>query len=112
MLIARATDAVRARAADRGSALTVDAPDDLPAVVADPQRITQVLHNLLTNALTHTPAGGRITVKAWAEPDGMVAFSVADTGVGIAPEDLPHVFERFYRADSSRSARPAAAAWG
>jgi two-component system OmpR family sensor kinase/two-component system sensor histidine kinase BaeS len=73
----------------------------LPYVQADPDRLTQVLDNLLTNALRHT-AGGTITVSG--EPlDAHVRISVKDTGEGIEPEDLAHVFDRFYRADDSRS---------
>jgi signal transduction histidine kinase len=66
------------------------------------RRISQVLGNLLTNALRHTPPGGRVTLSARAI-GGAVEVTVADTGVGIPPEDLPYIFERFWRGDKSRS---------
>lgn len=101
-VIDRAVEAIRARVEARGVALQVDLPEDLPLVDIDPHRIGQVLRNLLDNALTHTPPGGEIAIAAHA--DGQwVTVSVQDTGSGIAPEDLPYVFERFYRADKSRS---------
>jgi PAS domain S-box-containing protein len=71
-------------------------------VTADPDALRQVLTNLLDNALRHTPPGGRITVSLESAPGG-VAVAVADTGSGIAPEHLPRIFERFYRADPGRS---------
>jgi histidine kinase len=74
----------------------------LPAVKADPDRAAQALTNLLTNALRYTPAPGRVEVSVTRQ-DSMLAFQVRDTGIGIAPEDLPHLFERFYRVDKSRS---------
>jgi two-component system phosphate regulon sensor histidine kinase PhoR len=85
-----------------GLRLAVDCPADLPAVRADAERIEQVLINLLHNAVKFTPSGGEIEVSARKE-GGWVQFSVRDTGVGIQPEDLPRVFERFYKADQSRS---------
>jgi signal transduction histidine kinase len=77
-------------------------PEDLPSVLADVDRVVQVLSNLLSNALRHTPDGGRVVVKAEASGDE-VAFEVTDTGTGIAPEHLERVFERFYRVEKSRS---------
>ncbi len=77
-------------------------PDDLPAVYADPERVHQVLFNLLDNAVRFTPPGGRVTVTA-SRRNGAVDVAVADTGPGIPPEHLPRLFERFYRVNPARS---------
>jgi two-component system sensor histidine kinase BaeS len=74
-----------------------------PDVDADPARLAQVLRNLLANAIAHTPEGGSVEVTACFGGDGWVAFEVRDTGAGIAPEDLPRIFDRFYRADRART---------
>jgi signal transduction histidine kinase len=74
----------------------------LPRIRADQNRIDQVLGNLVRNALTHLPPGGLIRLEASTYPGG-VLFSVSDNGPGISPEELPYIFERFYRADRSRA---------
>ncbi|MGW2639947.1 sensor histidine kinase [Streptomyces sp. NPDC001348] len=81
--------------------------DGTPWLDADPVRMRQALGNLVSNALRHTPAGGDVTLAARRDGDGRegVVFTVADTGTGIAPDDLPHVFDRFWRAEKSRSRR-------
>jgi two-component system, OmpR family, sensor histidine kinase BaeS len=89
-------------AAAKGISLTAAAAPGLPAVQADPDRLRQVLVNLLANALQYTPAGGSVAVTASSSSEG-VAVRISDTGPGIAPEELPHIFDRFYRADKSRS---------
>jgi len=76
-------------------------PADLPPLRADAARLAQVLHNLLSNALRHTPPNGVITLSA-GRGDDQLWVSVSDTGEGISPEDLPHIFERLYRADRTR----------
>ncbi|MDQ3568987.1 MAG: ATP-binding protein [Actinomycetota bacterium] len=87
---------------EKGVELENAAPENLPPVSADGDRVVQVLTNLLGNALRHTPAGNRVAVEA--EPrENAVVFWVKDTGAGIPAGDLPHVFERFYRAEKSRS---------
>jgi len=80
-----------------GCRFVVDLPDRLPVVEADSERITQVLRNLLDNAVKYSPGGGLILVRAETRP-GEVLVSVADQGVGIAPEDLHQLFEKFFRA--------------
>lgn len=73
------------------------------SISADPGRLRQALGNLVGNALRYTPPGGRVTLSAAAGADGRATLTVADTGTGIAAEHLPHIFDRFYRADVSRS---------
>jgi signal transduction histidine kinase len=76
--------------------------DDLPPLDADTERLHQVLYNLVDNAVRYTPPGGRVTIAAHRH-NGSVLISVTDTGVGIEPEHLPRLFERFYRVDAARS---------
>jgi len=93
-----------ASAAERGVRLMTHMPAELPLVLADSDRIGQVLLNLVDNALRYTPPDGRITI-AGCVTSGAVTVDVIDTGEGIAADQLPHIFERFYRVDRSRSTR-------
>jgi signal transduction histidine kinase len=97
-----AADRLRPQFEDKSVNLNLDLPADLPQVRADPSRIIQVLLNLLGNALQFTPPSGHVTVRAWRDGREVVII-VQDTGIGISAEHLPHIFERFYRVDKSRS---------
>lgn len=101
-LLATAVTRLQSQFDDKEVNLTLDIVPDLPDIQADPTRLVQVLLNLLGNALQYTPAGGQVTVCAWQRGQELLV-SVTDTGIGIAIEHLPHIFERFYRVDKSRS---------
>ncbi len=95
-----ALDAVRPSAAARGVELCADLAGDLGAIHADPARLEQIVLNLLSNAVKFTESGGRVTLSARHEGASLV-IRVSDTGIGIDPEFLPHVFDRFRQADTS-----------
>jgi two-component system phosphate regulon sensor histidine kinase PhoR len=101
-LIGSAARRLKAQADRAGLQMNIDIKLTLPPVDADHGRIEQVLINLLHNAIKFTPPGGSITVSASSDDSG-VRISIADTGVGIPADDLPRVFERFYKADKARS---------
>ncbi len=101
-LIAPALKRLGAQAERSSLQLLSEPSDELPPVLADPDRIGQVLLNLLHNAIKFTSPGGRIVVSAVRQGE-MVAFQVRDSGIGIEPDDLPRIFERFYKADKARS---------
>ncbi|MEU4920513.1 HAMP domain-containing sensor histidine kinase [Streptomyces parvus] len=123
-LLGQVAAAHQARAENAGVTLAVTAPAPGPALSADPVRLRQAVGNLVSNAVRHTPEGGRVTLRAYAaerdasgpnasEEDcgtavtggGAVVIEVTDTGSGIPTDDLPHVFDRFWRAEKSRSRR-------
>jgi signal transduction histidine kinase len=79
----------------------LDFPGEFPVILADETRITQVLQNLLSNAVKYSPKGGEIRIAGMAQPEHVVVC-VSDQGPGIAPGDIPHVFDRFYRADEAQ----------
>lgn len=102
-LVSAAVDSVAEAYSAKEVSLVARVPTRLPNLLVDPDRIGQILGNLLDNALRHTPGGGTVTISATTSPrTGGVELSVADTGDGIAAEHLPHVFERFYRVDAAR----------
>jgi signal transduction histidine kinase len=96
-----AVTAVADRFATKRVTLETHIDADLPALMADPHRLGQVLGNLLDNALRHSVSGGRVDIAA-STNSGEIVLTVSDNGDGIAAEHLPHVFERFYRADTAR----------
>jgi two-component system sensor histidine kinase BaeS len=90
------------QAQEKGIDLRVESTGDLPEIEVDPERLTQVLSNLISNALRYTPTGGEIVLTAESD-DELTRLRVRDSGSGIAAEDIPHIFDRFYRSDTSRS---------
>lgn len=104
-ILGRAVSSYAVPAQHKQVDIQLEVPVELPAIEADADRPGQVLGNLVDNALRHTPCGGRIVCGLQPDHTGPVpgvVFSISDSGPGIAADDLPHVFERFYRADKSR----------
>jgi len=95
-LVFQATEKVRAAFRDQRLTLNVKVAPEVPRVLADPARLYLVFDNLLNNAFKYTPSGGMVSITARPE-DGMVRFTVEDTGIGIAPEYLGRIFEKFFR---------------
>ncbi len=103
-VVRETTEALAPLADERGVVLQTQVPDGLPPVDADPDRVRQVVQNLVENALRYTGKGGEVHITLHADNDG-VKLAVADTGGGISADDLPHIFEHFFRADRSRARR-------
>ncbi|GAB4282984.1 MAG: ATP-binding protein [Candidatus Promineifilaceae bacterium] len=105
-----ASERLRLQFEEKSVALTTDIPSNLPPVNVDVSRMTQVVLNLLGNALQYTPPGGQVSIRCSVSSnqpllntEHCLLITVKDTGIGIAPEHLPHIFERFYRVDKSRA---------
>lgn len=102
-LLKKVANAMRLTIQDSGHEMAVEAPDDLPQIVGDRERIEQVVVNILSNAVKYTPSGGHIRLAACALAGNRVRITVEDDGVGIPAADVPRLFERFYRVDKARS---------
>jgi signal transduction histidine kinase len=101
-LLDETAEAYRAQAEAAGVKIRVDGQAAGALAEADPTRIREVLGNLVSNALRYTPAGGEVTLRGQMGSDGEIRVGVADTGRGIAGDDLPHIFDRFYKGSDSR----------
>ena len=101
-LVALAVERLSVVALDKRIAVTTEVSPDMAPVLAERGQIVQVLMNLLFNAIKFTPREGAVHVRAWPEA-GSISVAVIDTGMGIAPADLPRIFERFYKSDKARS---------
>ena len=101
-VIRHSVEGFRARSSSMDVCLRMDIPNELPMLHIDRTRISQVLGNLLENGVRHSPSGGEVRVGAGVS-EGRIVVTVADGGEGISPEDIAHVFDRFYRADPSRT---------
>ncbi len=102
-LLKKVANAMKLTAENSGHEMVVDAPDSLPDIVADRERIEQVVVNILSNAVKYTPAGGHVRLAACMVGANRVRITVEDDGVGIPAADVPRLFERFYRVDKARS---------
>jgi len=100
--IKQVIDMFEPRAREKNLALLTELPLRLPCIKGDPDMLTQVLINLVDNAIKYTPADGKVTIRALTQKDA-IKVMVEDTGIGIPPESLPRIYERFYRVDKARS---------
>ncbi|MGB9840094.1 two-component system histidine kinase PnpS [Thermovenabulum sp.] len=101
-ILATAVSKMKVNAKKKGIIIYENVKEDLPLCYADADKMEQVFQNILSNAIKYTPEGGNITVNLWSESN-FVVTSIKDTGIGIPREDLPRIFERFYRVDKTRS---------
>jgi two-component system phosphate regulon sensor histidine kinase PhoR len=103
-LVEAAIDRMRSQAERRNISIETNLPGQLPEIEADPRRVEQVLVNLIHNAIKFSDPYKSITVGAKRDSNHVIVF-VADQGIGIPPDDLPRIFERFYKTDQARSGR-------
>lgn len=102
MLSSQVIDGFQTQLAAKKLVVALEAPDDLPEAWVDPERASQALRNLLSNAMQYSPEGGSIKIRLHSDASGVIV-AVIDAGTGIPPDDLPRVFDRFYRVDRSRT---------
>jgi signal transduction histidine kinase len=105
VLAKQVVTSLRLQALKAAVILEKDIPDATPLLYADPQRMKQVLNNLVTNAIKFTPPNGTVTIRVRPQEDNMVLFSIVDTGYGIPPDDQPHIFERFYQSNHAMQSK-------
>jgi signal transduction histidine kinase len=112
-IIERVTSALQLQASQKNIALSVELPKDMPhAVEADQALLHQAVYNLVENAIKYTPEKGRVVIIRTLSQPGYLIFAIEDSGFGIATDDLPHLFEKFYRGKQRETRAQPAPVWG